>query len=312
MDQKEKRFTSLILILLAVWTIVLVISLTTTPSQPQPVIIIDNSFELGENSLTYPRIEPGSYCENWRNTGEMTIWSDRPFAYSATKLSEYGWDIISSNKYGRFLAFKSLKHLSYEDVVWRATKNQDFQETNQALFLIPKNVNFIFSRTYFYSDNEYNNIQTARLGVDYACPGQIFNHIPGASAFCRKDFLQRYILDYRRRYANLGLSHCFDSSLTPKSFILNEPEHCNTLMDELELQILMHTANSMPIEWILKSPLQHKGYGIQLVDYAKAQILLDMYRRNRRPGISCNNIAEEHQHLIGQKYISNPALVKLI
>ncbi|CAG9335444.1 unnamed protein product [Blepharisma stoltei] len=310
MDVKDKTYSALILILICIWSVVLIFSIPKPQSDIQAPLLIKTNAKIGENSLTFPHSEPGSYCDSWKNTKTKTVWTDRPSAYSSLKLIDFGWNMLKSNKNGKALQFINPNNLNYDETEWKTVSKAQFQETNEALFLIPKEANVIFTRMYWYGDSDNNNIQTARLGIDYACPGQIFNHIPGASAFCRKDYLQEYILDYQRRYASLGLFHCFTGSLTPKSYIMNEPEHCKAFIDELERQTDKFNSKNMPIEWILKSPLQHKGYGIQLIDFEKANYYINLYRGNLRKEINCYNVAEEDKHLIAQKYISNPALIQ--
>lgn len=131
---------------------------------------------------------------------------------------------------------------------WKRVSASSDQENNESLFLIPQEANMIFTRMYHYKNAISENIQTARLGVDYACPGQIFNHVPGASAFCRKDYLQKYLLDYNKRYKALNLENCFKGYLTPKSYILGNQEHCESFIDDLEIQLQKFNSSNMPIE----------------------------------------------------------------
>ena len=100
---------------------------------------------------------------------------------------------------------------------------------------------------YTFKDSDGKNIQTARLGVDYACDKQLFNHIPGASAFCRKDYLQMYLLDYISRYERLDLHHCYEP-ITPKSYLLMNPEQCNNFLKEIEIILNNYNRTSMPLE----------------------------------------------------------------
>ena len=88
-------------------------------------------------------------------------------------------------------------------------------ETAPGVYFVPLDVVFIFTRMYHYRDDDQRNLQTARLGIDYACPGQLINHVPGASAFCRKDFLQYYLRDYQARYEAAGQPQCYPRSITP-------------------------------------------------------------------------------------------------
>jgi hypothetical protein len=113
--------------------------------------------------------------------------------------------------------------------------------------MIPINTNFIFTRTYHFLTLEGENLQTARLGIDYACNKQLFNHVPGASAFCRKDYLQKYLKNYQQRYEDLNLSYCY-SPITPLSFVLEYPKDCNLFLLEVENLLKKFNESSMPIE----------------------------------------------------------------
>jgi hypothetical protein len=179
-------------------------------------------------------------------------------------------------------------------------------ETPEGLFFIPKEAAMIFTRMYFYGDDNFLNYQAAVLGVDYACPGQVFNHVPGASAFCRKDLIQHYMRDYSKNYLKLGLNQCYIRSITPKSFILSEPEHCLEFVAELTKAVTHYSEDNMPIEWITKNARQHKGYGIELIDFRTAHQFLSIYDQ----GNGCGRPLESHKHLIAQQYLNNPALIE--
>ncbi|CAG9313632.1 unnamed protein product [Blepharisma stoltei] len=310
MDQRSKRYFIIVLALLSIWSFSVLIAVSTLPSESSPSFRVEAIPFHGENSFSYPHPEPNSYCDDWKLSSQKTVWVDRRNAYSATKIESFGWDMLQSKKSGNALQFASISKPEYHNTRWAKIFLQSDQENNEALFLIPKNANFIFTRMYHYKNALSDNIQTARLGVDYACPGQILNHIPGASAFCRKDFLQRYLLDYNKRLQKEGLSHCFRGYLTPKSYILGEPDHCNAFIDELEAQLNNYNSSNMPIEWITKSSLRHKGYGIELIDYKRAQYYYNLYRKNEEEDLNCNRVLDAHKSLIAQKYISNPALIE--
>lgn len=204
------------------------------------------------------------------------------------------------------LEYKNLFSPDYSTIHWVMKQTPRDLETNEGLFFITENVSMIFTRMYHYRDNMARNVQTARIGIDYACPGQVFNHIPGAASFNRKDFLQYYLLDYERRYKARGLGYCF-STPTPKSFILDDKDHCELFIETMSELLEKHEKDNWPIEWITKNAVRHKGYGIELIDYEKAKYYKNLYTENK--DVSCSNVLDSHKFLIAQKYISNPALV---
>ena len=63
---------------------------------------------------------------------------------------------------------------------------------------------------------------------------------------------------------------------------------------------------NLPIRWILKDALKHKGYGIKLVDFNTAQSL--MLRYDKPEG--CLEMALDKKGIIAQQYIYNPALIE--
>jgi hypothetical protein len=204
------------------------------------------------------------------------------------------------------VTYKSARFPSLINANVNVRRKPKYMETPEGLFFISKEAAMAFTRMYFYGDDNFLNYQAAVLGVDYACPGQVFNHIPGASAFCRKDLIQHYMRDYSKNYHKLGLDQCYTRSITPKSFILSEPEHCLEFVAELTKAVTQYSEDNMPIEWITKNARRHKGYGIELIDFKAAHQFLNIYDQ----GTACARPLESHQHLIAQQYINNPALIK--
>ena len=181
-------------------------------------------------------------------------------------------------------------------------------ETAPGVYFVPLDVVFIFTRMYHYRDDDQRNLQTARLGIDYACPGQLINHVPGASAFCRKDFLQYYLRDYQARYEAAGQPQCYPRSITPTSLILSWPVHCRKTMDILRGKTQEYDDKTWPLEYIMKDAVRHKGYGIKLVTRAYAQELLGIYDSEGK--FTCDKLRPEDQSVIMQQYISTPALIE--
>ena len=258
-----------------------------------------------DNSLTYPIQPTGSYCEFWEFSFEKNFWTDLSSSYSSKKIKEFGWKKLNSKTSEIGLVFASENNLNYSHTKWTQIITPKEQENSQ-LFMIPINTNFIFTRTYHFLTLEGENLQTARLGIDYACNKQLFNHVPGASAFCRKDYLQKYLKNYQQRYEDLNLSYCY-SPITPLSFVLEYPKDCNLFLLEVENLLKKFNESSMPIEWITKSALKHKGYGIELLDHSLAEYFYTIYNSEYA---SCSNILPTHKKLIVQKYITNPALIE--
>lgn len=232
------------------------------------------------NNFTFPKSPPNTYCDVWRQkyrTFGKTVWFDRPSAYSAKRIVKHGgWKEVESpdtaigRKFdGRENDLNNLR----EDV--QISRPSSF-ESDKGLYYASPEARFIFTRMYFYKDANEENSQTARLGIDYACPGQILNHVPGASGFCRKDYMQMYLKAYKAKYLEDSNPQCYQD-VTPKSYILTDADHCEEYLDVIK-DLIDEYGENLPIRYIHKNSVRHKGYGIELVDYAYATKLLAKYR----------------------------------
>mmetsp|Transcript_26250 Transcript_26250/g.46933 ORF Transcript_26250/g.46933 Transcript_26250/m.46933 type:complete len:543 (+) Transcript_26250:2383-4011(+) len=287
------------------WTVFCLLMLN--PPEPQDYIqqLTPLRFR-GEHSASYPRPLADTYCHSWDRPGEPNVWTDRPSAYAVKKIEDFGWTRVNSASEARVVSYRNNYNPSLTDARITTKRKPSDLENAEGLFFAPKEAAMLFTRMYFYGDENFLNFQAAVLGVDYACPGQILNHVPGASAFCRKDLIQHYMRDYQKRYKAKGLDHCYTRSITPKSYILSETDHCQQFLNELETALTKYSEDSMPIEWITKNARRHKGYGIDLIDYKAAQHFLSLYSQS---GGSCERPLESHKHLIAQQYINNPATI---
>lgn len=290
-----------IVILFGLWLFISSKQKSNLETKPQFKYSVPSISKEKEYLLAYPQPPPGTYCSNWNPSFKKAFWSDSKGQKPIPLMKGLGWNKLESKPSGRALKFKQ-NSLQWTEV---NAKTSD-RESNERLFLVPEDASLIYTKRYFYSTPEKTNKQTARIGIDYACPNQMLNHIPGASAYCRKDYLQRYLMDYQKRYKALDLSHCYQESLTPDSYILSEPEHCIAFIDQLKQMVRTYDSQNFPLNWILKSAVQHKGSGIKLVDYDLAVHYLKLYTRNT----NCYNLLPEDSQLIAQKYIGNPALIE--
>lgn len=299
-----KKVIHVLSIVVLIWVSVTLLAILTLPSTSPSLLRSTSIINFSNNSYSYPIPSSSSYCESWKPSKSKFFWTDMASSYSSKKIEYFGWRRLGSKTSEIGLQFTSGQN--YSTMAWTKLTNVKEQENSQ-LFLIPQKANWIFTRMYTFKDYQGLNLQTARLGVDYACDKQLFNHVPGASAFCRKDYLQMYLIDYGKRYEKLGLSQCYQESITPESFLLQEVKHCQMFMKELEVLLSTYNETTMPILWITKSALRHKGYGIELLDYNLAKYFYGLYSSNFA---NCNDILPTHQQLIVQRYINNPALIE--
>jgi hypothetical protein len=259
-----------------------------------------------DNSLSFPIPSPGSYCQRYKKSKNKLFWADLHVAGPVDIILNYGWNLITTKSSGVALTLKlGSPSFNYSSLEWSKVSKVR-PEDNLELFLLPEEVSLVFSRMYWYKDHIGNNIQTARLGVDYACNKQMLNHVPGASAFSRKDFMQLYLADYNNRYKSRGLEKCFES-ITPKSFTLKDPKQCEEFLKITEKLVEEFNETTMPVQWITKNGLKHKGYGIEIVDYGFASYFHSLYKSSVA---DCKNLLPTHEQMIIQKYINNPALIE--
>lgn len=73
MDPKSKRYIIIILVLLSAWSLVVLLAVSTLPSDMPISFRFDAVPFHGENSLSYPFPEPDCYCKSWNNSREKTF-----------------------------------------------------------------------------------------------------------------------------------------------------------------------------------------------------------------------------------------------
>lgn len=83
MDIRGRRFINILFVLMFLWVGVTMMIVNLLPSTGSDLNLTLEKVQFsGENSYTYPRAPPGTYCERWSHTGEYTLWADRRSAYS--------------------------------------------------------------------------------------------------------------------------------------------------------------------------------------------------------------------------------------
>jgi hypothetical protein len=71
-------------------------------------------------------------------------------------------------------------------------------------------------------------------------------------------------------------------------------EDCETFLKIVEGLVERYDSDDMPINWLIKNALRHKGTGIKLVDHRYATNLLEQYSTPDR----CTEFTEQHEELI--------------
>eukprot|EP00359_Climacostomum_virens_P001647 CAMPEP_0204899276 /NCGR_PEP_ID=MMETSP1397-20131031/1766_1 /ASSEMBLY_ACC=CAM_ASM_000891 /TAXON_ID=49980 /ORGANISM="Climacostomum Climacostomum virens, Strain Stock W-24" /LENGTH=483 /DNA_ID=CAMNT_0052067223 /DNA_START=189 /DNA_END=1637 /DNA_ORIENTATION=+ len=133
-----------------------------------------------------------------------------------------------------------------------------------------------------------------RIGSEFLCEGQRYNHIPGHEHIINKDEFARLNYEYGQYYASRP--QCFQAwEFMPLTYDLNRQGDCEAFLEELEAD------NDLKrIKWIRKKARNsHNAEGVDIVDKSLALSLIAKYKD------SC----PDKKHYIAQKYISDPLLV---
>jgi hypothetical protein len=134
-----------------------------------------------------------------------------------------------------------------------------------------------------------------RIGSEFLCEGQRYNHIPGHEHIIHKDEFARLAYEYGLHYADRP--ECFKAwEFMPLTYDLNRKDDCETIVKLLE-----DDTDRKRIKWIRKkSRNSHNGEGVSIVDQALAEQLIAKYK----------GACPEKKQMIMQKYITDPLLVE--
>lgn len=134
-----------------------------------------------------------------------------------------------------------------------------------------------------------------RIGTEFLCKGQRYNHIPGHEHIVNKDEFARLNYEYGLHYADRP--QCFQAwEFMPLTYDLKRKDDCKAFLNELESD-----TDLKRIKWIRKvSRNSHNAEGVDIVDEVLARSLLEKYRSG----------CPDKKRLIVQKYIDDPLLVQ--
>lgn len=134
-----------------------------------------------------------------------------------------------------------------------------------------------------------------KIGENFLCPGQFYNHIPGNDHMTNKDEIVDQVREYGSYYE--GRQECFDPwKFLPYTLNMNKPEHCLELVQNLQ-------ADKTNINWIRKKARNsHNAEGVDIVNEAVADEILETLKDGEMCGKELNGY-------ILQRYIQDPLLV---
>jgi len=135
-----------------------------------------------------------------------------------------------------------------------------------------------------------------KIGSQFFCPQQMYNHIPGNINMNFKDTAALTFREYGNLYK--GREECFNPwEIMPYTLVLNDKDQC----DEFLLS-LKKDENPKEIKWIhKKSRYSHNGKGLTVIDSNGSKKMINKYTTQGCP---------DKESYLAQKYIKNPFLLK--
>jgi len=136
-----------------------------------------------------------------------------------------------------------------------------------------------------------------RIGEEFLCENQRYNHIPGNHHMIYKDEAARSARVYGKYY--FDREHCFDPwKFMPRTYDLSNKEECREI-----LGILKSDTEPEKVKWIMKVARGlHNAEGVSVLDQNNTQKLLTKYDYGNKCGLV------ESKSIV-QAYISDPLLI---
>lgn len=180
------------------------------------------------------------------------------------------------------------------DVLFKQQKN--FHQTNKTTPFNESIIGYHVWRDVFY--HQY------KIGSQYLCATQVFNHIPNHTAIVAKAFLRDMIQLYVERHASNPT--CFDEkSVFPKTYRLSNQDECKQFFGIINSEDYNKTAKTEPVQYLIKIGRgSHKAEGVFLFDDEKKTEIVTEFQN----GELCGNY---NTTFMAQKYIANPLLLDL-
>jgi len=143
-----------------------------------------------------------------------------------------------------------------------------------------------------------------KIGTQFMCASQIYNHIPGNGILTRKDMNVGMVNDYAKKYENKP--QCFNKHMYfPYAYRLNNQTECTQFFAEINSPEYHQLKKTEPVPFIIKIGWgAHRGDGVFLFDDAKETSIRETYQNGEICG-------ENKKDLLAQKYIPNPLLLDL-
>lgn len=141
-----------------------------------------------------------------------------------------------------------------------------------------------------------------KIGKNFLCTSQMYNHIPGHGILTRKDMNVGMVNDYAKRYENN--TKCFNKKMYfPYAYRLDNYTECVEFFKELHSEEYAARRQNEPITFIIKKGYgAHRASGIFVFDMAKEEEIRALYNE----GEKCGRVSDP---LLAQLYIANPLVL---
>jgi hypothetical protein len=141
-----------------------------------------------------------------------------------------------------------------------------------------------------------------KLGQDFGCLTQGYNHIPGHASMSRKDMAAGLVTIYAKKY--LEKPQCFNfDKFFPKTWLLHLENQCQEFFEQFNSKSYDEQKEKSGIVYIRKlGSGPHKGLGVQPVDEGEERTIRTQYQN----GDLCGQVT---RNVLIQMFIGNPLLL---
>jgi len=143
-----------------------------------------------------------------------------------------------------------------------------------------------------------------RIGEDFNCATQMYNHIPGHGVLKRKDLIVDSVDNYAQVYEDQGLSHCFNKkTFFPFSYRLYIESECKEFFTKINSAAYKASLKKEPIQYLVKLGFgAHRANGVFLLDKNYTVYMNELYDNG-------DNCGKDNSSVIAQTYVTNPLLL---
>lgn len=181
-----------------------------------------------------------------------------------------------------------------EDLMPKISKNMSKLNYLQKLYPIDFRANMFFFKK---SSVHYHH----KIGENFACFGQSYNHIPGHGAVIRKDLLNKTGQEWLTNFASNPKCKS-QLNYFIEGFRLHNQFECNEFFKILHSPEYKNKKKTAPNQYILKVGYGvHRGAGVHLLNDLLEKEILEQYES----GSKCGQITD---NILAQKYIHDPLL----